>query len=388
MRMLLLLLLTVLFQGGLFELGCRDEENNLVDWYYLYKLPHEYFDRNTTSSGFRYAFMTSAGSGKWQLSERTVNDSASIPGRTLQPVLDESGSSSLALLYNDEPPENSTDGLRGHTKGVVATDGTSGFWLVHSVPKYPPPLGQSYQYPSSGKLFGQSYLCISVAADQMELIGMQLLLNEPHVYSFRIPEELQDRFPRLVKVTQMETDESPPYWKVLDLTSRGGTTFHSFAKNRFFKKELYADFIAPALQVGLQVETWQHGAGNLPSECSHWPVFNVKDVKVTEDYHFSTLKDHSKWAVSSNSDKEYICVGDINRQEHQKERGGGSVCSQLSSVVAVYRASVTSIENCTQEESNKCVPLYANDVRKYKPTTFLDISHANRHFVVMAEMKL
>ncbi|XP_053695652.1 plancitoxin-1 [Sabethes cyaneus] len=328
------------------EIGCRDENNDLVDWYYLYKLPHEEFDRKSQSTGFRYAFLTSAErSTQWKLSERTVNDSNSIPGNTLEPVLLE-GTDVLALLYNDEPPENKTDGLRGHTKGVVATDGQSGFWLVHSVPKYPPSLGEKYHYPSTGKLYGQSFLCISVEADQMESIGQQLLLNEPHVYSFQIPSSLRNRFPKLVEVSEMKTDDTPPHYSILDVKSRGGTIFRSFAKNRFFKKELYADLIAPMLQVSLLVETWQHGAGNLPDSCLHFPVFNIKAVKVIGDYRFETLKDHSKWAVSGKSETDYVCVGDINRQEHQKERGGGSVCSQLSVVADVYRGSVENVESC------------------------------------------
>ncbi|XP_058448460.1 plancitoxin-1 [Malaya genurostris] len=349
----IMILFLSLLQSCICELGCRDEHDNLVDWYYLYKLPHEEFDSHTNTSGFRYAFMTPNGSSMWRLSERSINDTESIPGRTLGPVLKEGVKNLLVLLYNDEPPQNNTDGLRGHTKGVVATDGSSGFWLVHSVPKYPPPLGQSYQYPSTGKMYGQSFLCMSVAADQMELIGLQLLLNEPHVYSFHIPDVLRDRFPRLVKVTKMQTDENPAHWNSLDLKSVGGTIFHSFAKNRLFQKELYADLIAPTLQVGLKVETWQHGAGNLPSDCLHWPVFNIKEVKITKDYQFASLKDHSKWAVSSESDKDYICVGDINRQEHQKARGGGSVCSQLTSIVAVYRRTISSVEGCPKEDTNE-----------------------------------
>ncbi|XP_055548111.1 plancitoxin-1 [Wyeomyia smithii] len=329
------------------EIGCRDENGVLVDWYYLYKLPHEDFDRHSTSSGYRYAYITSTDtSQQWKLSERTVNDSTSIPGNTLEPVLLGSTENSLVLMYNDEPPENQTDGLRGHTKGVVATDGKNGFWLVHSVPKYPPPIGQKYHYPSTGKLYGQSFLCISVAADQMESIGQQLLMNEPHVYSFQIPNRLRDSFPKLVEATEMKTNENPPHYNILNVKSLGGTIFHSFAKNRFFKKELYADLIAPMLRVGLLVETWQHGAGNLPDSCSHYPVLNIKAVKVLGDYRFKTLKDHSKWAVSEKSEVDYVCVGDLNRQEHQNVRGGGSVCSQLSAIVDAYRGSVEDVETC------------------------------------------
>lgn len=324
--------------------------------YYLYKLPaaatsHDGHDQHKAAdAGLHYAFITSEQSTGWRISEKNINQSESIPGKTLEPLL-AGDSQLLRILYNDEPPKGETDGFRGHTKGVVITDGTTGFWMIHSVPKYPPMLGESYHYPDTGKIYGQSFLCITFGADQMDIIGKQLIMNEPHVYSFVIPDELRERFPNLVRATEMKTNKNPPFWRAATLKSSAGTLFHSFAKSGQFKKELYADFIAPSLQVDLLVETWQHGAGNLPSDCStsEWKVMNVKQVQVTDKYQFTTLKDHSKWAVSVAGDKEYVCIGDINRQEHQKVRGGGSVCSQLDEIVNTYRIMVEDIESCPKK---------------------------------------
>ncbi|EDS43235.1 deoxyribonuclease-2-alpha [Culex quinquefasciatus] len=330
MRVALLALLHLsicLHQTGSTELGCRDENGNLVDWYYLYKLPEKVAAGRSETAGLHYTFVTAGQpSAGWQLSARNVNESESIPGRTVGPVL--GAKNLLAVLYNDEPPEGKTDGLRGHTKGVVATDGTSGFWLIHSVPKYPPELA-------------------SERTRWMQL-GVNLVLNEPHVYSYHVPDELRERFPKLVEATRMKTDSKPPHWKVLQLRSRAGVTFNSFAKNRYFKKELYADLIAPSLQSNLLVESWQHGTGNLPSDCSKpkWTVLNIEGVTIGQQFRFETLQDHSKWAVSGDSERRFICVGDINRQEHQKVRGGGSVCSELPDVVAAYAGSVGSVESC------------------------------------------
>lgn len=336
----------VLIQPSHSEIGCRNEDDKVVDWYYLYKLPEHVSNDSVIKNGLSYAFMTSDGPFNWQLSDQFINETSSFPGRTIEPVLNDDGL--LVIMYNDEPPQNATDGLRGHSKGVVVTDGNTGFWLIHSVPKFPSELQQPYQYPSTGKVYGQSFLCITVNVDQMELIGQQLLLNEPHVYSYNVPSKLRNLFPDLVKATEMVLNDDPPYWNVQEIVSKNGRNFKSFAKSRHFNKELYADFIAPTLQVNLLVETWSHGAGNLPSDCftSPWKVMNVRVVDVLKDYQFETLKDHSKWAVSMTGDKDYICVGDINRQEHQKVRGGGSVCTMLDSVADVYRKTIEDVEGC------------------------------------------
>ena len=92
-------------------------------------------------------------------------------------------------MYNDEHPEGNTSFTMGHTKGVIAYADKTGFWLVHSVPKYPPyPETGQYGYPSTGEKFGQSFLCISIDTSKTaELIANQFLYNHPYVYAYNFP---------------------------------------------------------------------------------------------------------------------------------------------------------------------------------------------------------
>ncbi len=63
------------------------------------------------------------------------------------------GTSSMGwLIYNDEGSSGPTCGYCGHTKGVLGFDANGAFWLIHSVPLYPPAVngGGSYAYPDSG----------------------------------------------------------------------------------------------------------------------------------------------------------------------------------------------------------------------------------------------
>lgn len=83
------------------------------------------------------------------------------------------------MLYNDDHPTGKKDSYRGHTKGVLTFDRDRGFWLVHSVPRFPHP--EAYAYPESGTVFGQSLLCVSFFTRQalsdigeLEILMIQL----------------------------------------------------------------------------------------------------------------------------------------------------------------------------------------------------------------------
>ena len=78
------------------------------------------------------------------------------------------------LLYNDEHPDGNTSFTAGHTKGVVALGDRRGFWLVHSVPKFPPEAGK-YGYPRTGHMYGQTFLCITLeTAANADALGVQV----------------------------------------------------------------------------------------------------------------------------------------------------------------------------------------------------------------------
>ena len=56
--------------------------------------------------------------------------------------------------------------------GVVAFDETSGFWLVHSTPHFPPPRDTGYAWPSSARIYGQTFLCVSMdTRANLDIIG-------------------------------------------------------------------------------------------------------------------------------------------------------------------------------------------------------------------------
>lgn len=329
----------------------------IVCRWYIYKLPKHYNNgpQGSDVSGLRYFYVTSEAYDNWQLSGRRIGDSNSLAAQTLKPLF--ADAQVLLAAYNDEYPNGTTTSTGGHAKGVVATDGVTGMWLVHSVPRYP--TVPDYSYPTTGEQYGQSLVCMTLSAEGVEKVGELLVFNEPHFYYERNPLlRLSEQFPSLERALKRQWRTEGPFQKDIELRTLGGKQFHLFGKSPRADIELYSDLVAPTLGVNLFVEAWRDGAGNLPDSCdNNNKVFNVEQIAQPDFFvEFKTTGDHSKWAVSQETGiklhrwriggGDWICVGDINRQQSQHKRGGGTVCHKSSRVADLYRKLVANYEKC------------------------------------------
>jgi deoxyribonuclease-2 len=266
----------------------------------------------------------------------------------LGPSYDSKASNLFRLLYNDQHPDGQITFSVGHTKGAVVFGETSGFWLVHSVPKFPPV--DHYGYPDSGHRNGQTFLCISLAtAANADTVGTQLTFNYPYIYKAQIPETFSMKYPILTRAANGVHVTKPPFYNVVTINSVT-QQFTSFAKCSDFNMDLYADLVAPTLQVGLLVETWPWPWVRIKSSCSkpYW-VENVKEVDFTSvhpEVDFKTVRDHAKWAVSTDKERPYVCIGDINRMKRQKKRAGGTVCFDNRKAWKLFFTLAEDIESC------------------------------------------
>lgn len=324
-------------------IGCRDESNKIVDFIYLYNLPEDPPGQTVfKSDGYRYAYMTASNlNGAWVDSPRNITQPDSIPGLTLSQMYGHADV--IAILYNDQTPSENDDASKGHTKGVVVTDGSQGFWIVHSIPRFPPELSTgTYGYPSTGSKYGQNYLCVTMKAKDINNAISQLEMNQVQVYSSQLPTSLRSAFPNAVRLLEGTN--------VLKLTSAKGVSFTSFAKSSNFKRDLYQDLVAPTLATDISVESWKFGNNFLTTNCTTPnKVYTISKIEIAEagSFKFSTVRDHSKWAVSTTSSSNWICVGDINRFESQFKRGGGTLCQNSKPISDAYRRIIAESDPCT-----------------------------------------
>jgi deoxyribonuclease-2 len=220
------------------------------------------------------------------------------------------------IIYNDESPLNTTYNPKyGHTKGILATDGTQGFWLQHSVPKWPlgPTYTSSYEgLTSNGFDYGQHFFCLTLSQHEIEHLAGHLEMNHPHIQDSQIGSEAG------VNMTALATGYYSTVPTCDTITLR--TISHDwtiFAKTSEWNNDLYSECIQPVMNQPLEVESWIRG-----SECK--PTDEVHDIKEVEfnNISWSEYNDHSKWAVGTKS----VCFSDINRMTTQSSRGGGAIC--------------------------------------------------------------
>ncbi|KAI1718838.1 deoxyribonuclease II domain-containing protein [Ditylenchus destructor] len=336
MKFLALLLLFLLkWTEDVKAYSCKSINGNDVDWFYGYKLPTLENDRRKGASEGTAFLYADSRSSAWALSDED-----------------------FYALYNDEHPNNKTDSSRGHMKGVLLFNDFNGIWIIHSVPKFPSTSSRAYKYPDSGKRNGQSFLCITFPTTHLDEIGKQLVFGQPSVYEKQLPASFERLYPNLAaavsgKSVSRKLQRGIGFSSIAPLTSVGGRRFISFSKHKKYGKDLYSDLVAPELKSSLYVETWLNGGGDLPSECdTSYKVYNLRSARPST-YNFKNSNDHSKWAVSTNADNPWICIGDINRQKSQEGRGGGTMCLADARISTLYRLAAGDIECCGSRSLNR-----------------------------------
>nr|XP_022326003.1 deoxyribonuclease-2-alpha-like isoform X3 [Crassostrea virginica] len=326
---------------------CLSQSGDPVDWFTVYKLPENHIigiDR-LSYDGVGFYYMDSL-SPSWKLSTVGINATGHSVEHTLRQIYKNTTNEYMYAMYNDQPPTGHTSLNHGHTKGVFAYDKTEGFWLIMSIPHFPPERASGFSYPHSGKVYGQSILCVSLPYSSIEEVAKIMTFTYPKFYDSYLPPSFSSENPILTGLLSQHQKHvtSPPYQLETTLHTSDGVVLHNFAKSTDFHKDLYDAWINERINHDLFVETWQNGAGSLDSNCTEqYKVYNIQIIRFPNGS-FKESKDHSKWAVSRTGS--WICIGDINRQSTQFHRGGGTMCMSDPRVWKEYTTVIRDVETC------------------------------------------
>lgn len=349
---------------------CLDENGNEVDWWAALKAAKAAGAVGSVAAGYVHAY-TDANDSKSQLSisshslDDSVDDESAL-GRTINAIYQGAAASNDFgyVFYNDELPESAGGGTKttgGHAKGVFAFSArsNSAVWLLHSVPKAFDGVNSStsdtYHYPANGVQYGQSFLCLTLTVDDLDIVGLQLQYYEPQVYSSYMPSSLSSRLPHLSALIGGKVISTASS-SVESLSTVGGANLTHFAKTQTWGKEMYSELVAPYFQTGLYVETWMR-----PKEASLYPpqvdysLINVISLKFPSPMttSFKETQDHSKWAAALDGDVPVVCIGGVNHQASQKKRGGGTACLVDSRLHAAFASIIVSADPLTPNDNTQ-----------------------------------
>nr|UOI85654.1 deoxyribonuclease 2-3 [Dugesia japonica] len=337
-KFIVLLILIIFCQCILAKISCKSENNTDLDWYIIIKYPDVY----------NFFYLSSETNGKsWKLPNYALNSDKNLVALTLNQAYNATNDKSFYAFYNDDKAKKRSGSSGGHLKGVVNFDKETGYWLVHSVPHFPPP--KSYNYPAPQSINGQSFFCVSLNTSNLNDILIQLLLMYADVYSFHLPESFSDNTTLMYNLIKLIYNKHAPGLKsnIINLKTISNTPIMHFGKSSNFSDDLYAALIAPTLKDSLFVESWMNGGGGRePSNCKiTYKVYNIQAIKIC-GVNFKEYQDHSKWAVSSSNVTTATCIGDINRMNTQFFRGGGSLCIFQPNVWTAFYSAITEYEKC------------------------------------------
>jgi len=316
--------------------SCLDENGNPVDWFVGLKAP----------GGGKYYYLDAIKPNKFLTSTNNLDalEGGSIID-SIKQLYKAIPSDNAWAVYNDEDDQSDEASTRAHAKGIIVFDKMQGFWLVHSVPRYPQRYSEGYQLLPSYK-YAQSFLCLTLPAKEFEDVGFQLGTYWPHTYDANFPASYNASFPKFA--SYLAGKKSGQDTSKLTINTLAGKHFTSFAKDKEWNSNLYVDLVAPKLGSDMVFETWQNGIGNMPSNCSEeFSVKNIATVSFPDSGNWTIHNDHSKWGITLSSSKYYFCVGGINRQYSQAKRGGGTVCHSLKAAWSAFDSIINGIEPCT-----------------------------------------
>lgn len=247
-------------------------------------------------------------------------------------------------LYNDDPPppDTTVSSTYAHSKGMVMSNSTHGFWLIHSKPNWP----NARAYDATGfpdTQYAQSLMCVSYTAETINRVATAQMVTFPFVYdgyiapSFNVSEEWEPFVSWLSGAKSVETNLTSLF------TSLDGVEYTHFGKSKSALLDLYEDLVAPGLGSDLNVETWRLGSGGrMGSICSNdtvhdygmlYNVYEVASVTMPDGAEWLGTEDHSKWVSTvSGQGVDAVCIGDTNRMCSQEKRGGGTACVSSASL--------------------------------------------------------
>ena len=130
-----------------------------ISWWVILKVPP-----SIGNSGYAY-YDSTMKTGTFQFINKTVDLDISPLSQTFSLI---NKDKLERIAWNDEKPDNTTSSTKAHAKGLISFGKNSGrgFFIVHSIPKYPAFLSDhtlNISIPKAEQVYGQHISCFSLS---------------------------------------------------------------------------------------------------------------------------------------------------------------------------------------------------------------------------------
>eukprot|EP00501_MAST-03F_sp_TOSAG23-6_P002326 GSMAST32.ASY1.ANO1.2428.1 assembled CDS len=351
-----LLLLSMLNFMKVLSIGCLSDTNSPVDWWIILKHPESY----------NYSY-SDVNNSSLLVSKHTLDKEEGALGMTLQQIYTDTSNENISVgyaLWNNQEPNGKNHGSpKAHAKGALGFNSVGGFWLTHSLPKFPNYIKDSFKpsWDLTSNTYGQSFLCISLTPSGIEDVAQSLQVDRLPLYDSKLPQTITHLYPQVSNLLNEENTEQN--FLIKHIQSKAGNNFLRISKSAAWAStkssavHFYENLVAPTLHSDIAVESWENGVGSMQSSCKDegfkLNVMNIRHITMpggVETGSWSSTQDHSKWAITLPQTKLKffrVCIGDLNRQEGQTKRGGGTVCMlKFPEVYREFAKSINNIESC------------------------------------------
>lgn len=326
---------------------CLDPNGREVDWYVILLFPRSSEKSRILSYGY---YDNSSTSLKYY-----QYDKNSFPPLDFTKLKDFSTKTTNVIFWNDD---KSTEGKidkasdsKGHSKGGLIYNKTSGRYIMHSLPRFPRRTDENVvipDLPDNAGIYGQHFLCISLhTTEALKLIDHLIIINPSLVYTHGTNDNVGLKTDQVEKLLSGKADRTRDSDGFITLKSKQGKQFDIFSKGNGSPDLPYDAIIPNAYESSIFVETWSKPE-MLTIICeSKYRVMNVLNLTFGK-YQYTRDNEHSKWAVLEK--KPVSCFSDLNRIASQKRRGGLSICITDTNLANIMRNGVKDFEDCKSQK--------------------------------------
>jgi deoxyribonuclease-2 len=275
--------------------SCFSPFQKEVDWFIIYLIP-----KNSSNNEFKYVYIDNI-----EKEFKDYNVDENFPPTYLTYNLNKDNSN--YITWNDDAKNGNENVIYNesvaHSKGVLSFGERRGFYLIHSLPRFPFHNNEIIlnELPSNAGFFGQTFFCMSVNLGTVMKILDSLFLIEPQILLHRVITNkilMYNKIEKLVKRDFRNRNSETTF----SIVSIGGLKVDIFLKKEI--DELPWDGLIPKFyDDDFYVETWVKPI-LLPNICDKKETINIIDLDIL-NYKFKNSDDHSKWAISKK--KKILC---------------------------------------------------------------------------------